>query len=173
MTERKPPGHTFESWIDKQIREATERGEFDDLPGKGEPLPGAGAPLDENWWLNSYLRREGIGGEALLPPSIVLRRDAERIQQTVRDLAAEAQVRAVVGELNDRVVQYLRMPTPPHVPVRPVNADDVVAQWRSERAAARAAQAVPRPPAKTAATSAEPSNRRRKWLRALFSGKRA
>jgi DnaJ family protein C protein 28 len=28
----------WESWIDQQIREAQERGEFDDLPGKGQPL---------------------------------------------------------------------------------------------------------------------------------------
>jgi len=28
----------WESWIDQQIREAQERGEFDNLPGKGQPL---------------------------------------------------------------------------------------------------------------------------------------
>jgi DnaJ family protein C protein 28 len=28
----------WENWIDQQIREAQERGEFDDLPGKGQPL---------------------------------------------------------------------------------------------------------------------------------------
>ncbi len=33
MTERKPPGVSFETWIDKQIREATERGEFAHLSG--------------------------------------------------------------------------------------------------------------------------------------------
>jgi hypothetical protein len=38
MTERKPPGMSFESWVDKQIREATERGEFDGLPGAGKPI---------------------------------------------------------------------------------------------------------------------------------------
>ena len=29
---------TLESWVDQQIREAHERGEFEDLPGMGEPL---------------------------------------------------------------------------------------------------------------------------------------
>lgn len=28
----------WESWIDQAIREAQERGEFDDLPGRGKPL---------------------------------------------------------------------------------------------------------------------------------------
>jgi len=36
----KKPGDSkdWESWIDQQIREAQERGEFDNLPGKGKPL---------------------------------------------------------------------------------------------------------------------------------------
>ncbi|SMC89901.1 DUF1992 domain-containing protein [Lentzea albidocapillata] len=45
MTQRKPPGMGFESWIDRQIREAQERGEFDNLPSAGKPLPGAGEAL--------------------------------------------------------------------------------------------------------------------------------
>ena len=31
-------GRDWENWIDQQIREAQERGEFDDLPGMGKPL---------------------------------------------------------------------------------------------------------------------------------------
>jgi DnaJ family protein C protein 28 len=37
MKERKS-SRDWESWIDQQIREAQERGEFDDLPGRGTPL---------------------------------------------------------------------------------------------------------------------------------------
>ena len=33
-----------ESWVEKQIREAQERGEFDNLPGAGKPLSGARRP---------------------------------------------------------------------------------------------------------------------------------
>src|SRR5262245_50270332 len=36
MTERKPAGMSFTSWIDQQIEEAAERGAFDDLPGAGK-----------------------------------------------------------------------------------------------------------------------------------------
>ncbi len=36
---RKPQDiQDWESWIDQQVRQAQERGEFDDLPGKGRPL---------------------------------------------------------------------------------------------------------------------------------------
>ncbi len=47
-----------ESFIDRQIREAVERGEFDDLPGAGRPIPGAGRPHDPDWWVRSFLERE-------------------------------------------------------------------------------------------------------------------
>jgi hypothetical protein len=42
---RKPLAAPFESWIEQQIREAQERGLFDDLPGTEGP-PTTLAPLD-------------------------------------------------------------------------------------------------------------------------------
>ncbi|MEV6426203.1 DUF1992 domain-containing protein [Nocardia sp. NPDC051463] len=143
MTERKPLGISFESWIDKQIREATERGEFQNLPGAGKPIPGAGGVDDENWWLKNYLRREGASADAMLPPSLLLRRDVERLPEVVRELDTEQQVRETVTELNRRIVEWLRLPTGPHVPVAPVAADDIVAQWRTERGTAQPNTAVP------------------------------
>ncbi|MEV6769582.1 DUF1992 domain-containing protein [Nocardia sp. NPDC051030] len=137
MTERKPPDLSFESWIDKQVREAHERGEFDNLPGAGQPIPPGAA--DEDWWLRGLLKREGANADALLPESIVLRRQRERIQDTVRDLPTEREVRETVAALNDRIVQWLRMPTGPAVPIGPARVEDVVHTWRAEREAKRAA----------------------------------
>jgi Domain of unknown function (DUF1992) len=37
MTERKPPGVSWESWFEEQIRRAREDGAFDNLPGAGKP----------------------------------------------------------------------------------------------------------------------------------------
>lgn len=136
VTERKPPDLTFESWIDKQIRESAERGEFDDLPGAGQPIP-PGA-VDDGWWLRSALKREGLSADALLPESIVLRRDRERLLENVRGMRSEREVREAVSELNDRIVRWLRMPSGPPVPVAPVRVEDVVAQWKAGREAARA-----------------------------------
>src|SRR5262245_22253312 len=60
MTERKPAGVSWESWVERQIREAMERGEFDDLPGVGQPLPNIDQPYDPMWWLKEKLRRENV-----------------------------------------------------------------------------------------------------------------
>ena len=60
MTERKPPGVGFETWVERQLREAAERGAFDDLPGAGKPIPDLDKPHDELWWVKQKLRRENF-----------------------------------------------------------------------------------------------------------------
>ena len=51
MTQRKPPGTSWESWIDSQIRVAQEQGAFDNLPGAGKPLPNIDQDYDPMWWV--------------------------------------------------------------------------------------------------------------------------
>lgn len=50
----------FESLADRRIREAIEAGQFDDLPGAGQPLPDLGQPYDELWWVRRWLERNGV-----------------------------------------------------------------------------------------------------------------
>ncbi|MBB5917177.1 hypothetical protein BJY24_006089 [Nocardia transvalensis] len=157
MTERKPAGMTYESWLDKQIREATERGDFTDLPGAGKPIPGAGQPLDEDWWLNDYLRREGVTGDGVLPPSLLLRRDLEQLPERVQRLRFERDVRELAADLNARIVDWQRMPTGPHVRVAPVDVDEVVEEWRTARTPAPEAPS----PSDTAPEPPKPSRWRR------------
>ncbi|WP_226354217.1 DUF1992 domain-containing protein [Pseudonocardia sp. ICBG601] len=157
----------FESPVDRTIREAVERGDFDDLPGKGKPLPGAGriGPVDENWWIRGYLEREGVPGDAMLPPSIQLRKELDRIDETVTRFVDERRVREHVEEVNSRVVDYMRHPMGPRVPIRRLDADEVVARWHTARERRRAvARAVAPPPA-----TAEPvPGARRGWWARLF-----
>lgn len=133
MTERKPAGMPYESWVDKQIREAEERGAFENLPGKGKPLPGYGKRDDGDWWLRGYLERENVPVDVMLPEPLRLRREIHRLPETLRALKTEEQVRDVVSELNQRIVAYLRVGGGPRVPVAPVNADEAVARWREAR----------------------------------------
>lgn len=132
MTERKPPDVPFESWVERQIRVAQERGEFDNLPGAGQPIPHLGDD-DELWWVKNKLRREGLSTEALLPPSLQLRREVQRVPHTVADLPTESAVREVVADLNRRIAAHLLAPSGPLVPVHTVDADEAVAAWRASR----------------------------------------
>jgi hypothetical protein len=52
----------FQAHVERLIREAMERGEFDDLPGEGKPLPDAGTHDDEYWWVRKWLARNRADG---------------------------------------------------------------------------------------------------------------
>ena len=88
MTERKPPGLSFTSWIDQQIQEAADRGAFNDLPGAGKPLPRR--PDDDGLgWIREKLRREGVSGDELLPPPLKLRKERARLVDAVQAFGSE------------------------------------------------------------------------------------
>lgn len=76
----------WEAAVEAQIRSAQERGEFDNLPGAGKPIPGRDLPYDESWWIKSFLEREKLPGDLLLPTPLQLRRRVERLPDEVRDL---------------------------------------------------------------------------------------
>ena len=145
MTERKPTDVNFESWVDRQIREATDRGEFDNLPGTGKPLPGLRGPVEEQWWLKDYLRREGLPSDVLLPTPLLLRKEVDALPETARTLKTEPEVRALVAELNQRIVEWLRFGDGPRVPLGPVNADKAVARWRTETTRTTTTTPAPQP----------------------------
>ena len=108
MTQRKPHGMDFESWIDRQIREAQERGEFENLPSAGKPLPGAGQALEEDWWVKRKVREEE--GMAGLPPSLVLRKEAESAKARALTAPTDEDARAIVEAINARILDALRKP---------------------------------------------------------------
>ncbi len=138
MTERKPPDMSFTSWIDQQINEAAKRGAFDDLPGAGKPLPKRPEADGGQAWLRDYLRREGVSAEEMLPTPLRLRKQTERLANTVQDLPGEREVRDAVADLNRQIVQWRRIPEGPPIPLRLVDEEQLVSRWRAAHAPAPA-----------------------------------
>jgi len=157
VTERKPAGSSFTSWIDQQIEEAAKRGAFDDLPGAGKPLPQRGDEDAGQAWLRDYVRREGVPAEELLPAPLRLRKEAERLAESVPGLRSEQQVREAVAELNERIMRWRRLPHDSPIFVPLVDADAMVARWREARPAG--------PPAAPADEDDRPTGgqRRTRW----------
>ena len=121
-----------ESWIDAQIREAQERGEFDDLPGAGKPIEGLGRRHDPDWWLKGYLKREKL--EMPLPETLALRKELEQLGDTLATERSERVVRELVTDLNSRIVDARRRRNDGvKITIKTVDVDEVVAQWRSRR----------------------------------------
>ncbi|MDT5026775.1 MAG: hypothetical protein QOE61_3201 [Micromonosporaceae bacterium] len=122
----------YESRIDRQIREAQERGEFDNLPGSGKPLPDRGELYDENWWVKELVRRENLTG--LAPASLRLRKEAEELMATLAPKSSESSVRAIVMDLNERIERARRgLVDGPPVILATFDVDEVVEAWRQQR----------------------------------------
>jgi DnaJ-like protein len=170
MAERKPSGMSFETWIDRQIREAQERGAFDDLPGAGKPIPDLDKPFDMDRWVANWARREGLSTEAMLPEPLRLRKEIERLPDVVRELRSEQAVREVVEDLNRRIGDSIRRPSGPQVVVAAVDADNVVEQWRANRPAASGGTAGPAGTDQSAAGEVPP--RRARWWRRIAGRRR-
>ncbi len=124
---------TFETWVDRQIREAQERGEFDNLPGKGKPLQGLDEPHDELWWVKRKLLRENF---SYLPRTIALRKEAEDALVAASQAGSEAEVRRIVADINARIVEGNRKAASgPPLNLMPFDVEAVVRSWHERRAA--------------------------------------
>lgn len=78
-------GEPFETHVDRLIRESIERGEFDDLPGEGEPIPGAGTVDVKGWWIRKWVERNRpVRGQPVPEPE-----DEEERQPSSEESAAE------------------------------------------------------------------------------------
>lgn len=128
MTHKKPPGVSWESFVERQIREAQEAGEFDHLPGFGRPIPELDEPEDELWWVKNLLKRERL---SLLPPSLEILRTVEVGLEAIASLHSEDEVRKAVAELNAKIrrANFAIAWGPPST-ISPLDADEVLAQWR-------------------------------------------
>ncbi len=130
MTERKPPDATWESFVERQIREAQEAGQFDNLPGFGRPIEDIDEPYDELWWVKKKMRREKL---SLLPPSLEIRRDVERTLDAVWRMTAETEVRRALAALNERIRRAnFASVTGPCSTTMPVEVEDLLRQWREK-----------------------------------------
>jgi hypothetical protein len=168
MTERKPKGMSFTSWIDQQILDAQRRGLFDDLPGAGKPLDLKSEPGGDygQAWVRDYARREGVRPEEFLPTPLRLRRETEQLSEAVREMRSEDEVREAVSDLNRRILEWRKIPDGPPIYVRLVNKDQMLGVWRQARAARAHA------PAPAAEPVVETGRRGRGWRRLFTRARR-
>jgi Domain of unknown function (DUF1992) len=133
MTERKPAGTSWETWIDAQIRVATERGAFDNLPGAGKPILNLDQAYDPLWWVKQLVQREQI---SMLPPSLELLRKVEKELATIEKLSDETTVRGRIAALNVEIAKVnATVVEGPPTRLGTLDVDQVVARWRRTRSA--------------------------------------
>jgi hypothetical protein len=129
VTERKRSGESWESLIERQIREARAEGRFDGLEGAGRPLADAEAPYDPNWWTKRLVARERV---ADLPPALAIRSRVERELERLFALDSEQAVRQGLLAL-DTEVRRVNASTVsgPATTMAPLDVDALIQAWRS------------------------------------------
>jgi hypothetical protein len=133
MTERKPPGTSWENWVESQIRVAQEQGAFDNLPGAGKPLAYLGQEYDPDRWVKQLVQREQI---SILPPALDLLRKVDKELSAIEKLQDEATVRRRVCALNVEIAEVnATVLEGPPTRLGTLDVDQVVARWRRTRSA--------------------------------------
>jgi len=154
MTQRKPRGMSFETWVGGQISQAIARGDFDGLAGAGKPL--SPASLDETGyeWVLAKARKENLDVFGMLPPGLALRKEREDLPRRADELPSAAAVRALADDYNQRVQAFWRRPQESRWSPVPglADVDALVAAWELAHPAP-----PPPPPAPPAV--------RRRWFR--------
>ena len=150
MTERKPAGMSFETWVDSQIAQGLARGDFDGLAGAGKPL--SRAALDETGyeWVLAKARKENLDVFGMLPPGLALKKEREDLPRRAEELPSAAAVRALGEDYNARVEAFWRRPQESRwspVP-RLADVEALVAEWARARPAPAPIVAEPLPPSK-------------------------
>jgi len=124
---RKPLAEPFETFVDRQIREAREAGELDNLPGEGQPLAGLDDPPDEMWWVKAKLRREDL---SFVPDAIAIRRELEALLAALPGLP-EAKARELLVALDARIRKMNATVTSgPPTTVAPLDVETLLARSR-------------------------------------------
>ncbi len=148
----------WESPVDRQIREAQERGDFDNLPGAGKPLDLRDLD-DPDWYVKRLAKRENLDLSGALPGALGLRKEAAGFPESLADVSREKNVRDILEDYNRRVLADRLRPAVGNLPpllARTVDVDDMVERWRQLRRAiesteeqerARAAAQAPSEPA--------------------------
>jgi hypothetical protein len=133
MTKRKPSGQSWESWIEQQIREARQEGQFDQLPGAGKPLPDLTGVHDPLWWVKNLVRREQLSD---LPPAMAIKVRVEQELAQLPQLTCEEDVRAKVAALNAEIAKINRTTiSGPPTSLAKLDVDTIVQRWHQQRRA--------------------------------------
>lgn len=100
MSERKPPGASWDSFVEQQIQEGRRAGLFDGLDGEGRPLDGLDEPHDPDWWLKRKLRDEEIVD---LPPTLAIRGERRAAVAAALEAPDDAEARRILDAVNERI----------------------------------------------------------------------
>lgn len=154
--EEEPRITDFAAKADFEIRQATARGDFDNLKYAGKPIPGLGTTLDPDWWVKGLIEREQLSG--LAPAPFRLRKEDAELDAKLDQQYMESRAREILEDFNRQVIDARRqLLGGPPVVTKTRDVEREIERWR-ERRAARTARAEEE-------AAHEEETRRSRWWR--------
>lgn len=154
--EEEPRITDFAAKADFEIRQATARGDFDNLKYAGKPIPGLDTTLDPDWWVKGLIEREQLSG--LAPAPFRLRKEDAELDAKLDQQYMESRARETLEDFNRQVIDARRqLLGGPPVVTKTRDVEQEIERWR-ERRAARTARAEEE-------AAHEEETRRSRWWR--------
>jgi len=97
------PMYAFELIAERKIREAMDRGEFDNLPGKGKPLPPDGL---DNLPPDMRMAYKILKNAGVIPEEVELRKNISSIQHLIRICHTEEERETLRKKLTISQLRY-------------------------------------------------------------------
>ena len=96
----------FQKIVEKRIREAQERGEFDNLPGRGEPLH-----IEDDSHISEDLRmvHKILKNADCLPPELQLRKEIRQMEDMLENIPDEKEKYRQIKKINYKIIQLNMM----------------------------------------------------------------
>ena len=96
----------YQKIVEKKIKEASEKGEFDNLPGKGKPLA-----LDDDSGIPEDLRLayKVLKNADCLPPEIELRKEIRQMEDMLENIPDEKERYRQIKKINLKIMQLNMM----------------------------------------------------------------
>ena len=96
----------FQKIVEKRIKEAQERGDFDDLPGHGEPI---NIEDDRNIPEDLRLVYKILKNADCLPPELQLRKDIRQMEDMLDNIPDEKEKYRQIKKINFKIMQLNMM----------------------------------------------------------------
>ncbi|HUU80980.1 MAG TPA: DnaJ family domain-containing protein [Acidobacteriota bacterium] len=96
----------FQKIIEQRIKEAQERGEFDDLPGRGEPLK-----IEDDSHIPEDLRLayKVLKNADCLPPELELKKEIRQMEDMLEHIPDEREKYRQIKRINYKIMQLNMM----------------------------------------------------------------
>jgi len=96
----------FQKIIEQRIKEAQERGEFDDLPGRGEPLK-----IEDDSHIPEDLRLayKVLRNADCLPPELELKKEIRQMEDLLEHIPDEREKYRQIKKINYKIMQLNMM----------------------------------------------------------------